>query len=107
MNRNQRIATILLGVWLLLANAVPLLRINVPELELVLTLLGLTAGVALLLGWYHRRERGKGRRAAGMLLLGFWLIVRSLLPLLHLNVAALDIALALLAMVAGVLILLD
>jgi len=45
-------------------------------------------------------------RNLGMLLLGIWLILSGLLPLLHLGLGELSIAMELLAIVAGVLILL-
>ena len=45
-------------------------------------------------------------RNLGMLLLGIWLILSGLLPMLHLGLGELGIALQLLAIVAGVLILL-
>jgi len=41
----------------------------------------------------------------GMLLLGIWLILSGLLPLLHVGLGELSIALQLLAIVAGALIL--
>ena len=42
----------------------------------------------------------------GMLLLGIWLILSGLIPLLHLSFSALGLLMALLAVAAGVLILL-
>lgn len=45
------------------------------------------------------------RRNLGMLLLGIWLILMGLLPLLSLNIPSSSIIMALLATAAGVLIL--
>jgi hypothetical protein len=42
----------------------------------------------------------------GMLLLGIWLILSGLIPLLHLSFSALGILMAILAIAAGVLVLL-
>ena len=42
----------------------------------------------------------------GMLLLGIWLILSGLIPLLHLSFSALGLLMAILAVAAGVLILL-
>jgi hypothetical protein len=39
---------LLLGAWLILDNALPLLGIRIPSSSIVLTLLGLAAGVLLL-----------------------------------------------------------
>ncbi len=46
-------------------------------------------------------------RRLGFLLLGIWLILMGLIPLLHLSFSGLDIIIAILAIAAGVLILLD
>ena len=41
---------LLLSMWLILTGAVPLLQVNVPELNIILAVLGLAAGVLLLMG---------------------------------------------------------
>lgn len=43
----------------------------------------------------------------GFLLLGIWLIVMGLIPLIYLNISGLDTIMAILAIAAGVLILLE
>ena len=48
----------------------------------------------------------KTTRNLGMLLLGIWLILSGLIPLVHLNFSGLGTIMAVLAMVAGALILL-
>lgn len=50
--------------------------------------------------------RMKMNRNLGMLLLGIWLILTGLLPLLHLGLGELSIVMELLAIIAGALILL-
>ena len=50
--------------------------------------------------------RMKINRNLGMLLLGIWLILTGLLPLLHLGLGELSIVMELLAIIAGALILL-
>ena len=50
--------------------------------------------------------RMKINRNLGMLLLGVWLILTGLLPLLHVGLGELSIVMELLAIVAGALILL-
>jgi hypothetical protein len=48
----------------------------------------------------------KFTRNLGLLLLGIWLIVTGLIPLFHFNFSGLDTIMAVLAIAAGVLILL-
>ncbi len=43
----------------------------------------------------------------GMILLGIWLIMTGLIPLLHFNFEGLSLIMAILAIVSGLLILLD
>ena len=50
--------------------------------------------------------RMKINRNLGMLLLGIWLILTGLLPLLHVGLGELSIVMELLAIIAGALILL-
>jgi hypothetical protein len=49
----------------------------------------------------------KVTRRLGFLLLGIWLIVTGLIPLIHLNISGLGTIMAILAIAAGVLILLE
>jgi len=46
MNRSK--GMILLGTWLILTNVLPLLSLRIPNSNLLLTLLGVIAGVLLL-----------------------------------------------------------
>ena len=46
MNRSK--GMLLLGVWVILSNLVPMLSIRVPNSSLLLTVLGIVAGVLLL-----------------------------------------------------------
>ena len=48
--------------------------------------------------------RFKMTKNLGMLLLGIWLILSGLIPLLHLSFSALGILMAILAVAAGILI---
>lgn len=41
---------LLLSIWLILTGMMPILRVNVPELSIILAVLGLAAGVLLLMG---------------------------------------------------------
>jgi len=55
----------------------------------------------------YRFGRYRIERNLGLLLLGIWLILTGLLPLLHISFPAEGIALTLLAIAAGVLIVLQ
>jgi hypothetical protein len=46
MNRSKGL--MLLGIWVVLSNLLPLLNLRVPNSSLLLTLLGVVAGVLLL-----------------------------------------------------------
>jgi hypothetical protein len=89
----------LLGIWLILEGLLPLLRITIPFSDTLLALLAIAAGVVILL------RPVKPTTKLGVLLLGIWLIATGLLPSLNLNIPASDIILALLAIAAGIVIL--
>jgi hypothetical protein len=98
----QNLGWILLAIWLLATGLVSLLGIRIPGGEIVLGLLAIAAGALMLLG--QKKFRVKGN--FGMLLLSIWLIVTGLLPLLKINFPALAVVMAVLAVAAGVLLLL-
>ena len=89
----------------------PLLRISIPGGETLLAILAIAAGILILLGPSRlaggfRSAKVIGTGSWGMILLGIWLILVGLLPLLGLSIPAGATILALLAIAAGVLILL-
>ena len=98
----QNPAWILLAIWLIATGLVPLLDIRIPSGDTLLGLLAIAAGVFMLLG--QKKFKYKGN--LGMLLLSIWLIVTGLLPLLKLNFPVLGVIMAVLAVAAGVLLLL-
>jgi hypothetical protein len=100
--RMQNPAWILLAIWLIATGLVPLLDIRIPSGDTLLGLLAIAAGVLMLLG--QKKFKYKGN--LGMLLLSIWLIATGLLPLLKLNFPVLGIIMAVLAVAAGVLLLL-
>jgi hypothetical protein len=95
----KNLGMFLLGVWLILMGLVPLLKVSIPASGTILALLAIAAGILILL----RPVRPTSR--LGVLLLGIWLIVTGLLPLLGVTIPASDIILALLAVAAGIVIL--
>ena len=100
MKWTKNLGIFLLGIWLILAGLLPLLRITIPFSDTILALLAIATGILIVL----RPMRPTSR--LGVLLLGVWLIVTGLSPLLRINIPASDIILDLLAIAAGIVILL-
>jgi hypothetical protein len=101
MKLTKNLGVFLLGIWLILSGLLPLIKISIPASDAVRAVLAIAAGVLILL------RPVKLTRSLGVLLLGIWLIVTGLLPLLNINIPASGIILALLAIAAGILILLE
>lgn len=99
----KRIALTLLAAWLLLTGLLPLLNVSFAGLDLVMNLLALAAGALLL---WKPGALPKGRNP-GLLLLGVWLLLLGLVSLLSLSFRYSDLLLNLLAIAAGVLLLLE
>lgn len=93
-------ATIALSVWLIAIGLLPLLHLTFPASDVILALLAIAAGVLLILG------PGRQTRKLGVFTLAAWLIATGLLPLLKISFPAADIILTLMAIAAGVLLLL-
>jgi len=91
--------TLLLSIWLIAIGLLPLLNLRFPASDTILALLALAAGVWLLVGSVRQSRR------VGPLLLAVWLIATGLLSLLPISFPASGIILALLAVAAGVLLL--
>lgn len=98
----KRWGIVLLSIWLILTGLLPLLDLNFPGSGIVLAVLALAAGILLILGG----RKPKFRENLGILLLGIWLIVRGLFSLLDLSFTGTGTLLAVLAIAAGVLLLL-
>ena len=99
MKLTKNLGMLLLGIWLILAGLLPLLRITISYSDTVLALLAIAAGVVILL------KPVKPTTRLGVLLLGIWLIATGLLPLLGVTIPSSGIILALLAIAAGIVIL--
>jgi hypothetical protein len=93
---------ILLAIWLIATGIVPLLGIRIPGGDTLLGLLAIADGVLMLLG--QKKFKYKGN--LGILLLSIWLIVTGLLPMLKVHFPVLAVVTAVLAVAAGVLLLL-
>jgi hypothetical protein len=101
MRLNKNLGVILLGVWLIATGLFPLLNIRFTGSGVLMAALAIAAGVLILVGTRGR----KLPRNLGTLLLSIWLIVTGLFPLLNIRFANSGLLLALLAIAAGVLIL--
>lgn len=102
MKLSNNLGMLLLGIWLILTGSLPLLNLNFAASGTLLAILAVAAGVLILLPMRKMRLS----KNLGMLLLGIWLILTGLLPLLNLNFPASGPILAILAVAAGVLIVL-
>ena len=92
----------MLAVWLILFGLIPLLNLNFPSGELILAIIAIVAGLLILLDLRQRPTKNLGR-----LLLSIFLIVMGLFPLLNVTFPAKEIVVAVLAIAAGVLLLLN
>jgi hypothetical protein len=98
---SKRIALIVLSVWLIATGLFSLADIGFSGMGLVLNLLAIAAGILILLqgdSWPAR---------IGMLLLGAWLVVKGLVALVGLSIQGIGLVLNVLAIAAGVLILME
>ena len=97
--QSRNLGTILLGIWLILTGLLPLITLTIPGSEIVLALLAIAAGVLLVF------RPGQLSRTLGVILLCAWLILTGLLALTAIVIPGGEIVLALLAIAAGILIL--
>jgi hypothetical protein len=97
----HRLGMFLLAIWLIATGLVPLLNVSFPASDLVLPLLAAAAGLLLLLSL-----QSKFSKNWGVVLLASWLIATALLSLLNISFPASGTILAILAIAAGILLLL-
>jgi hypothetical protein len=100
MQLTRHPGTLLLSLWLIAIGVLPLLSLHFPASGTLLALLAIAAGVLLLVG--PVRQTGR----IGPLLLSIWLVATGVLPLVSVSFPASEVILALLAIAAGVLLLL-
>ena len=98
--QSRYLGTILLGIWLILTGLLPLVTIKVPGAEIVLAILAIAAGALLLL------RPGQISRTLGVILLCAWLILSGLVAITSLAIPGGALVLGVLAIAAGILILL-
>jgi len=100
MRATKNLGVLVLSIYLILLGLLPLLGLHFPAQGMVLALLAIAAGVLLLMG-PTRLPRG-----LGVIALAIYLILKGLLPLFASQIAGIDTILALLAIAAGVSLLL-
>jgi hypothetical protein len=95
------VGVILLAVWLILTGLFSILPTGLPGLGLVIAILALAAGLVLLFASGYLRGRG------GIILLSIWLIFSALMTLVGLSFAAAPLIMGIIALAAGVLLLVE
>ena len=98
--QSRNLGTILLAIWLILTGLLPLVTIQIPGAEIVLAILAIAAGVLILF------RPGQISRTLGVILLCAWLILSGLVAITALVIPGGAVVLGLLAIAAGILILL-
>ena len=100
MKVSENLGTLFLGIWLIISALFSLASLHVPVVSNLLPLLGLTAGILILLGSI------KITKSVGFILLGIWLILRGLMPFIYFNIPYMEYVVDILGIAAGILILL-
>ncbi len=101
MAKSKKTGMLLLGILLIALGALSLVATRISGLDLVLHIFSIVTGVVIIIAL----GRVKGLGEIGMLLLGIWLVLSGLLPLLGITFSALGLIMTILAIAAGVLIL--
>ena len=101
MKLSGKLGTFLLAVWLILTGLLPLLNLQIPSGNIILALIGIVAGLLIILEIRQQPSKNIGR-----LLVSIYLILIGVFGLLSVAFPAKEIVLAVVALVAGVLLLL-
>ena len=97
---------LLVGVWLTLTGAIALFGLSFANLDLLMALLALATGAVILLESFNILKWTKAKRTLGMILLGVWFLLSGLLTLTDLRFSGQEVVLSVLALLAGILVLL-
>jgi hypothetical protein len=101
LSNPRNLGDLLLGIWLLLSALLSLLNASFAGAGLVLDILAIAAGALIL----YTAVRSNPLGNLGRLLLGIWLLLMGLLSLLSLGFGGSGAVLAVLALAAGILLL--
>lgn len=107
MKLTKNAGALLLAIWLILTGLIELFGLSFANLGLIMALLALAAGVVILLESSNILKGRRTSRRVGWILLGLWLLLTGLLDLIDLTFEGQALLMGLLALVAGILILLD
>lgn len=99
--RPAELGVILLGIWLIVTALLYFIKVSIPGQGIILGLIALVAGILLL-----SARGGVSLPFTGSILLAIWLIIEGALTLLGISFPGLALVMALLALAAGVLLLL-
>jgi FtsH-binding integral membrane protein len=97
----RNIGMVLLSIWLIISGLLAVVNLTIPSSPIILGLLAILTGVLFLVDLKDKKLSGN----LGIILLSIWLILAGLLPLLNFTVPYSEFVLAVLAVVAGVLLL--
>jgi len=100
MKLRERLGMFLLAIWLILTGLVSLNVFTIPSGEIILAVIAIVTGILIFLE--IRAVPGKN---LGRLLLAIWLILMGLISLLSITFPASAIVMGVIALVAGVLLL--
>lgn len=100
MKISEDLGSLLLGIYLSVSGLLSLSGLHIAVLSNLLPLVALVAGLLLLIG------TGKLPKSLGIILLGVWLILKGLLPFIHVGFHYFAFLTDGLAIAAGILILL-
>lgn len=95
-------ANLFLGAWLVLTGLVHLGGISFPKSGILLAVLGVVTGIL----FFIANSQEKLSTQAGSMLLGAWLVAGGLMSLFHVRFTGSGVVLAVLAVAAGVMVLL-
>ena len=98
---NKKLGMLLLGILLIALGVLSIVAMSVSGLGLILNIFAIVTGVVIIIAL----GRVSGALEIGMLLLGIWLVLWGLFPLIDVSFSGLGVLLAVLAIASGVLIL--
>jgi hypothetical protein len=99
---SSKLSALLPGIWLIATGLIGLINLSFTSMGIIMALLAIAAGIAMLFPLRGGTLAGK----IGIILAAIWLIVTGVIGLVGLSFTGLGIIMALLAITAGILILL-
>lgn len=97
----RNLGLLLLNVWLILSGVLAVATLGAGWVDIVMAILAIAAAALLLFAMLRTEPLGE----LGMLLLAIWLLLTGLISLVGLSFSGLSIVMGLLALIAGILLL--